>query len=103
MLKVSGQSDPDLQRYLRKRYIHRQTHRQTEIPCFYREMLCLADTKHFTSLATHHPHHEAMWWQHHAVGMLLNCVRLVKVEGKMNAAKYRELLEDNLIQSAREL
>lgn len=29
--------------------------------------------------------------------------RLVKVEGKMNAAKYGEILEDNLIQSAREL
>ena len=28
--------------------------------------------------------------------------RLVKVEGKMNAATYSELLEDNLIQSARE-
>ena len=29
--------------------------------------------------------------------------RLEKVEGKMNAAKYQEILEDNLIQSAREL
>ena len=29
--------------------------------------------------------------------------RLVKVEGKMNTAKYREILEDNLIQSAIEL
>ena len=36
MLKTSDQSDPDLQRYLR----HTDTHkdRQTEIPCFYREM-----------------------------------------------------------------
>ena len=34
MLKLSGQSDPDLQRYLRNTH----TYRQTEIPCFYREM-----------------------------------------------------------------
>ena len=31
MLKISGQSDPDLHRYLR--------HRHTEIPCFYREII----------------------------------------------------------------
>ena len=29
--------------------------------------------------------------------------RLVKIEGRMNAAKYTEILRDNLIQSAREL
>ena len=29
--------------------------------------------------------------------------RLVKIEGRMNAAKYTEILGDNLIQSAREL
>ena len=29
--------------------------------------------------------------------------RLVKVEGNMNAEKYRQILEDNLTQSAREL
>ena len=29
--------------------------------------------------------------------------RLVKIKGKMNAAKYREILEDNLFLSAREL
>ena len=34
MLKILGQSDPDLQRYLR--HTQRQTDRQTEIPCFYR-------------------------------------------------------------------
>ena len=34
MLKLSGQSDPDPQRYLRQTH----TERQTEIPCFYREM-----------------------------------------------------------------
>ena len=39
MLKLSGQSDPDPQRYLRNTHIHTQTDRQTEIPCFYKEML----------------------------------------------------------------
>ena len=34
MLKLSGQSDPDPQRYLRQT----QTDRQTEIPCFYSEI-----------------------------------------------------------------
>ena len=34
MLKLSHQSDPDLQRYLR----HTYTDRQTEIACFDREM-----------------------------------------------------------------
>ena len=33
--------------------------------------LCLADTKHCTSPHTHHPHCEAWWWHHYAVGMLL--------------------------------
>ena len=36
MLKILGQSDPDLQRYLR--HTHGQTHRQKGISCFYREL-----------------------------------------------------------------
>ena len=38
MWKLSGESDPDPQRYLRNTHTDRQTDRQTEIPCFYREM-----------------------------------------------------------------
>ena len=30
-------------------------------------------------------------------------VRLVKIEGKMNGAKYREILDENLLQSAQDL
>jgi hypothetical protein len=30
-------------------------------------------------------------------------VRLVQIEGKMNEAKYREILDENLLQSARDL
>ena len=29
--------------------------------------------------------------------------RLVRIEGKMNAAKYREILDENLFQSAQDL
>ena len=29
--------------------------------------------------------------------------RLVKIEGKMNRAKYREILDENLLQSAQDL
>ena len=29
--------------------------------------------------------------------------RLVRIEGKMNAAKYREILDENLLQSAQDL
>uniref|UniRef100_A0A8C7KTS4 Uncharacterized protein n=1 Tax=Oncorhynchus kisutch TaxID=8019 RepID=A0A8C7KTS4_ONCKI len=42
-------------------------------------------------------------------GMLWGCFsaagtgRLVRIEGKMNVAKYREILDDNLLQSAQDL
>jgi len=42
----------------------------------------------------------AWWWQHHAVGVLR---QLVAIEGKMNAAKYRDILDENLFQSALDL
>ena len=29
--------------------------------------------------------------------------RIVRIEGKMNRAKYREILDENLLQSAQEL
>jgi hypothetical protein len=41
--------------------------------------------------------------------MLLRCFsaagtgRLVRIEGKMNGAKYSEILEENLLQSAEDL
>ena len=41
--------------------------------------------------------------------MLFGCVseagtgRLVRIEGKMNEAKYREILNENLLQSAEDL
>ena len=42
-------------------------------------------------------------------GMLLGCFsaaetgRLVRMEGKLNEAKYREILDENLLQSAQDL
>ena len=34
-----------------------------------RKTLCLAQTQHLSSPREQHPHSEAWWWQHHAVGM----------------------------------
>uniref|UniRef100_A0AAZ3RG11 Transposase n=1 Tax=Oncorhynchus tshawytscha TaxID=74940 RepID=A0AAZ3RG11_ONCTS len=43
----------------------------------------------------------AWWWQHHAVGMFFSARtgRLVRIEGKINGAKYREILDENLLRS----
>ena len=43
--------------------------------------------------------------KHHAVGYFSEAVtgRLVRIEAKMNRAKYRELLDENLFQSAQDL
>ncbi len=51
------------------------------------------------------PNSEAWWWQHHAVGCFsaAGTGRLVAIEGKMNAAKYRDILDENLLQSAQDL
>ena len=53
----------------------------------------------------HHPYGIAWWWQHHAVGCFsaAGIGRLVRMKGKMNAQKYRDILDDNLLQSAQNL
>ena len=50
-------------------------------------------------------HSEAWWWQHHSVGMFSSSGigKLVSIEGIMDGAKYREILEGNLFQSSRDL
>ena len=50
-----------------------------------------------------HPHSEAWWWQHHAVRMFLIGRDLVRIKGRMDDAKHREILEGNLFQSSIDL
>ncbi|KAL0151087.1 hypothetical protein M9458_053600, partial [Cirrhinus mrigala] len=59
-----------------------------------------ADTAHH--LAIYHPYSEVWWWQHQAVGCfsVAGTERLVRIEGKMNAAMSRDILDENLLQSA---
>ena len=53
----------------------------------------------------HHPYGEAWWWQHHALGCFsaAETGRLVRIEGKMNGAKYREILDEYLLQSIQDI
>ena len=72
----------------------------------------------------HHPYGEAWWWQHHVWRKpgtistvkhgggsikLWGCFsaawtgRLVRIKGKMNGGKYREILYENLLQRAQDL
>lgn len=46
-------------------------------------------------LQGYYPYNEAWWWQHYIVGT----GRLVKVEGKINAAMYKVIIDINLLQS----
>uniref|UniRef100_A0AAZ3RF01 Uncharacterized protein n=1 Tax=Oncorhynchus tshawytscha TaxID=74940 RepID=A0AAZ3RF01_ONCTS len=69
----------------------------------------------------YHPYGEAWWWQHHlwrkpgtiptvkhGGGSIMpwGCVsaagtgRLVRIEGKMNGAEYREILDENLLRTS---
>jgi hypothetical protein len=44
---------------------------ETKIEIFLpsRKTLCIVQTQHLSSPRESHPHSEAWWWQHHAVGM----------------------------------
>jgi len=55
--------------------------------------------------ALYHPYSEAWWWQHHAVGMLFSSRNWESTQGrgKINAAMYRDITDDNLLQSALDL
>ena len=68
-------------------------------------MLCLAQTQHLPSPREQHPHSEAWWRQQIAVGMFSSAGtgKLVRIEGMMDGAKYKEIIEGNLFQSSRDL
>ena len=53
----------------------------------------------------HHPHSEAWWWQHHAVEMFFSGRdwETSQFRGKDEREKYREILDENLLQSAQDL
>jgi hypothetical protein len=42
-----------------------------------------------------------MLWECFSIGRVSK--RLVRIEGKMNRAKYREILDENLLQKAQDL
>ena len=48
---------------------------------------------------------KAWWWQNHAVGMfsVAGTGGLVRIEAKMNGTKYREFLDENVLQGAQDL
>ncbi|KAF3703439.1 hypothetical protein EXN66_Car019127 [Channa argus] len=64
-------------------------------------MSCLEETRHRSPPAQYHPYSRTWWWQHLAVGMFYSGRnwRLVRIDGKMNAAMYRDILDGNLFQS----
>ena len=53
----------------------------------------------------HHPYGDAWWWQHLAVVIFLSGRdwETRQDRGKINGAKYREILDENLLQSAQDL
>ena len=56
--------------------------------------------KHGTIPTVKHGGGSIMWWRCFSAAMT---ERLVKIEGKLNGAKYREILDENLLHSAQDL
>ena len=51
----------------------------------------------------HHPYGKVWWWQILTSFPAAGTGRLVRIKGKMNGAKYKEILDENLLQSAQDL
>ena len=53
----------------------------------------------------HHLYSESWWWQHHAVGMFFRGRdwETSQDQGKDEGENYREILDENLLQSAQDL
>lgn len=49
-----------------------------------------------TTYSKYHSYSKAWWWQHHGVGMFpaAGTGRLVRIEGIINAAMYRNILDE---------
>ena len=62
---------------------------------------CLEESRHRSSPGQYHPYSEAWWWHI----MLWGCFsaagtgRIVRIEGKINAAMYSDILDENLFQT----
>ena len=63
---------------------------------------CKPNTAHHPKWS---PYCKAWWWQHHSMGMFLitGTGALVRIKGKVDGVKYRKILEENLLPSARKL
>ncbi|KAK3542834.1 hypothetical protein QTP70_004639 [Hemibagrus guttatus] len=70
-----------------------------------RETSCLDETRQRSSPGQYHPYSEAWWWQHHAVRTFFSGSNweTSQDQGKMNAAMYKDILDENLLQSALDL
>ncbi|CDQ96069.1 unnamed protein product [Oncorhynchus mykiss] len=106
MLHSEKYADPCLYKVTQLR-VHKPSHEilwsdETKIEVIGLNAKHLEETSHRSS---YHPYGEAWWWQHHAVGCFsaAGTERLDRVEGKMNGAKDREILDENLLQSAQDL
>uniref|UniRef100_A0AAZ3QK81 Tc1-like transposase DDE domain-containing protein n=1 Tax=Oncorhynchus tshawytscha TaxID=74940 RepID=A0AAZ3QK81_ONCTS len=49
------------------------------------------------------PYGEVWWWRHHAVGRFFSGMEWETIEEKRNKAKYREIQDENLLQSIQDL
>ncbi len=63
-------------------------------------------TRHCSSPVQYSPNSEAWWWPHHAVGVFFSAAgtgRLVCNRGKDECGQVRDILDENLLQSAQDL
>jgi len=63
------------------------------------------DSGHNMSASQHHPNCQAWRWQHHVMGLFSSARtgKLVRIKGTMDGAKYRRILDEDLLESAMNL
>ncbi|KAF7652708.1 hypothetical protein LDENG_00093630, partial [Lucifuga dentata] len=68
------------------------------------QTLCLEKTQHGPSPWQQHPNCEAWRWQHHVMGCFSSGTgELVRIEGRLDGAKYRDILKQNLTEHGSEI